>query len=89
MSSTPEREERRASPVLPPLKCLSEQETGTVESGGLFDVLLLVRVDAGVAGIAAEGADWSQAAGDLFGDAAAAGAADVRASANRTLVGAD
>lgn len=60
-----------------------------MESGGLFDVLLLVGVDAGVAGVAAEGADRGEAAGELFGDATAAGTVDVRASAEGTFVGAD
>jgi len=55
------------------------------ESSGFFGVLLIC-VDAGIATIAAEGADGSEAASDLLGDAAAPGAMDIRASADRTLV---
>jgi len=59
-----------------------------VESSGLRGVLL-IRVNAGIASVAAEGADGSEAASDLLGDAAAPGAMDVPAAADGTLVRAD
>jgi hypothetical protein len=61
------------------------QQAGTAESSGLRGVLL-VRVNPGIASVAAEGADGSKAAGELLGDAAALGAMDVPASAEGTLV---
>jgi hypothetical protein len=58
------------------------------ESSGLFGGLL-VGVDASVATIAAEGADGSDAASELLGNAAALGAMNISAAADGTLVAAN